>query len=767
MSRKPLVRTLGSRLRLRPPALPLLRSGRARRVLLWAASATLFLALTLALGGLAVVGAPVATVTRVALNVGAVGLGLLLYPLLAPYFERGPSDPIRALWTVLLFALGLLGAFFLQPVVFGAARLDPATGLPADLGAAMDAALVALLEALFAVALLHTLRPLVLFRRTIRAVRMWGAFVVLATLAALASAAAPPDVPNAWPAVVLTVLAVGAMIYVSFRLAWIVPLPFRRKLAALGLAFVLVVVLAFVLVQRSAGTGAAAAMGDSLPLSALFSRSLSELVSFALAFGVLYGSTTFLSLLFHLPTSGTYEQRSGEIRAFRALAELTGSVLDRRQLLAMIASAPVTAGIAEAAWLALVDVRSGSLAPRIVAAEGIAAEAAGRLTDAEALTAEVATTREPLLLGTAAADHRVRARPGDGIGSLLVLPLTAGGQAHGALFAARAVTDGFEEEDAGALATFAGQAALALSHAALFEDALEKERMARELALAREVQQRLLPQHLPEIPGAEIAVAERPAHEVCGDYYDVVELGGGCVGVLVADVAGKGAAAAFYMAELKGIFQSTARLTRSPGAFLAQANEALAGSLGRHAFISAVYGVLDPAAGTFTFARAGHCPVVMARAPERGGGHWLLRADGLGLGLDAGPLFRRTLHEQVVHLAPGDVFALYSDGLVEARNGAGEEYGYDRLTEALCRHRGRDADGLLAALLAEHRAFTGDTPHDDDLTLVVLRWNGRDAPANGVADGDDARAAVAAAAEPPFTVRPAFLSAELGMRSSE
>src|SRR5690606_41172167 len=89
------------------------------------------------------------------------------------------------------------------------------------------------------------------------------------------------------------------------------------------------------------------------------------------------------------------------------------------------------------------------------------------------------------------ADHRVRARPGDGIGSLLVLPLTAGGQAHGALFAARAVTDGFEEEDAGALATFAGQAALALSHAALFEDALEKERMARELALAREVQQRL------------------------------------------------------------------------------------------------------------------------------------------------------------------------------------------------------------------------------------------------------------------------------------
>src|SRR5690606_26929060 len=146
----------------------------------------------------------------------------------------------------------------------------------------------------------------------------------------------------------------------------------------------------FVLVQRSAGMGTAAAVGDRLPLSALFSRSLSELVSFAFAFGVLYGSTTFLSLLFHLPTSGTYEQRSGEIRAFRALAELTGPVLDRRLLVETIASAPVTAGIAEAAWLALVDVKSGSLAPRVVAAEGISAEHAARIIDTEALTAEVA-----------------------------------------------------------------------------------------------------------------------------------------------------------------------------------------------------------------------------------------------------------------------------------------------------------------------------------------------------------------------------------------
>src|SRR5690606_38818683 len=122
---------------------------RARRVLLWTAAGVLFLTVAVAVGGLAVVGAPIAAVTRVALNVGAVGAGLLLYVLLAPAFERDTSDPIRALWTLVLLALGLLAAFFLQPVVFGAARLDPVTRMPDGLSAAMDAALMALLETLF------------------------------------------------------------------------------------------------------------------------------------------------------------------------------------------------------------------------------------------------------------------------------------------------------------------------------------------------------------------------------------------------------------------------------------------------------------------------------------------------------------------------------------------------------------------------------------------------------------------------------------------
>jgi serine phosphatase RsbU (regulator of sigma subunit) len=175
------------------------------------------------------------------------------------------------------------------------------------------------------------------------------------------------------------------------------------------------------------------------------------------------------------------------------------------------------------------------------------------------------------------------------------------------------------------------------------------------------------------------------------------------------------------MAELKGIFQSASKLTRSPKEFLSRANEALAGSLGKNAFITAVYGVMDTAAGTFTLARAGHCPVAHAHADGRVD---LLRAGGLGLGLDRGPLFRHALKEQQIDLQAGDAFVLYSDGLVETRDHLGDEYGYDRLAAAVARHRALAPDDLRDALLHDLYQFAGHDAWDDDLTLVVVKWDG-------------------------------------------
>lgn len=713
----------------------MLAGGRTRRALLWGVVALGYILLVTYHVGITAVGEPPSAITLTLINLSvAACVGVFAF-LLSGFFTRRLFNPARALWTPLVTgALGALLAAGLVAATGGSVEVDLETAVPEGFADVTQIVGVALIETVVALVLLFSLRALVLFKRTAGSVRNWRIMIGLMVAAALVlvgSGATDPVNSNLFH-VILVGAAVVAMVLNAFRLAWIVYLSFRQKMIALGLSVGLIVLLAYFLQMRYVAAGVPMrdmpAVGPELELTltTIFSQPLSQFVVMTFGFGVLYATTAVLSLLFHLPTAAALQQKTGEMEALQALARLSGEVFDRDKLVDTIAGAPVEAGVAQATWLALIDEESGSLAPKIAAANGLTPMQIKALTDYEALARDALAEQDPILLRQAPADHRVRARPGDGIGSLLVLPLRAHAEPLGALFATRAVAEGFEDDDVGALATFAGQAALALNNADLFAERLERERLERELAIAREVQQKLLPQHLPRTPGVALSATSVPAAEVCGDYYDFVEIGDGCFGVIVGDVSGKGTSAAFYMAELKGIFQSASKLTRSPAEFLVRANEALAGSLGKNAFITAVYGVLDTEAGTFTLARAGHCPVAHAHAD---GTVDLLRSDGLGLGLDRGPLFRRALKEQQIELKPGHAFVLYSDGLVETRDHAGNEYGYDRLAAAVARHHGLAPDALRDALLNDLYQFAGHDAWDDDLTLVVVKWDGAsDAP---------------------------------------
>ncbi|HUF09877.1 MAG TPA: PP2C family protein-serine/threonine phosphatase, partial [Rhodothermales bacterium] len=210
-----------------------------------------------------------------------------------------------------------------------------------------------------------------------------------------------------------------------------------------------------------------------------------------------------------------------------------------------------------------------------------------------------------------------------------------------------------------------------------------------------------------------------------GDYYDFVEIGPERWAFIVGDVSGKGTSAAFYMAELKGVFRALSRLTQAPSQFLDYANQALAHSMEKNVFISVVYGILDLEKEQFTLARAGHCPVAMVNGS---GESRYLRTEGLGLGLDRGKLFAKVLEEETISLRRGDVFVLYTDGVVESRNESGEEYGYDRFIDAVRHHHGKPVKEMHSALLADLNRFLGRADYDDDMTLLVLRWDGPSTP---------------------------------------
>jgi len=260
----------------------------------------------------------------------------------------------------------------------------------------------------------------------------------------------------------------------------------------------------------------------------------------------------------------------------------------------------------------------------------------------------------------------------------------------------------------------------------------EKQRLDDELRIAREIQRSLLPTCAPSIPGLSIADLCEPAREVGGDYYDFFDLGPRRLGVLMADVSGKGTSAALYMSELKGLMLALSHTERSPRQLLRTVNHLLSEHLDNRSFITATYAVIDLDAMTLTYSRAGHTPLIVA---ADGVAHVLI-PDGMVLGLripGAADRFDAILEERCRRLVAGDLIVLYTDGITEAMNPSGDFFGDDALTRLLASATDRDAAAVRERVVRDVRAFVGDAEPHDDMTMVVIKVDEacRPVPAHG------------------------------------
>jgi serine phosphatase RsbU (regulator of sigma subunit) len=253
----------------------------------------------------------------------------------------------------------------------------------------------------------------------------------------------------------------------------------------------------------------------------------------------------------------------------------------------------------------------------------------------------------------------------------------------------------------------------------LLRESAEKERLEEELRIARQIQMSLLPQGRIGVDGLRVAALCMPAAEVGGDYYDLLALSDTRLGVVVADVSGKGTSAALYMAELKGLVLSLSRIYESPGTLLKQANRILSANLDSRSFITMTYAVLDTRTRTMRFARAGHNPLIQLEAAT--GRTRVLAPQGLGLGIDPGDRFDDILEEAEVPLVAGDHFLFFTDGLSEAMNPSAELFGEQRLRDLLEGAPELASEPLKERILEEVRAFAAGTAQHDDMTMVLLQ----------------------------------------------
>jgi len=277
------------------------------------------------------------------------------------------------------------------------------------------------------------------------------------------------------------------------------------------------------------------------------------------------------------------------------------------------------------------------------------------------------------------------------------------------------------EDQLGALGQSFNRMSASIEH--LLHVQREKQRLDDELRIVHEIQTSLLPDCPPTYEGLSIADMCVPAREVGGDYYDFFELSPRRLGVLVADVSGKGTSAALYMAELKGLMLALSHEERSPKKLLTRVNHLLADHLDNRSFITMTYGVIDLDARTLTHSRAGHTPLIVV-SDRRADGAEVIVPNGMVLGLrlpGAADRFESLLEEHTLPLEAGDVIVFYTDGVTEAMNVNGDLFSDEALGRVVRSHRGLDASGIRERILRDVHAFVGEAEPHDDMTMVVVK----------------------------------------------
>lgn len=561
----------------------------------------------------------------------------------------------------------------------------------------------------FLLAAFTSWKRLILYQKSKWLIRIWTVFE-LALLFSLVYDSLNIGLSESGDTIVSIILGILILV-LSANMKWVAYLNFKQKWTSLLLLLLTFFYLGYFFYtvnrlsdQITAETTSFLDFGSHIFNLAIFS------------FVIVYSLFSFLVIVFNLPTSSVFEQKLEEVVNFQRISQSIQTEQNEESVYNILLESSVSSVFADSAWL---EIKGANGDPKLFTYQITEKEANG--IQEHLNQHQVKGVLDQNVDKTKNLSKHLGSLRGSRFRSILAFPIYVKGEIIGMLALLKELPDGFNKEMTRIVSAFANQAGISIENFRLMEEAFQNERYKEELKIAKTVQKSLLPDRLECDKDFDIAAFSQSADEVGGDYYDTLRINDHQVALIIADVSGKGTTAAFHMSQMKGIFHSLAQSKNDPKDFMVSANKALIYCLERGSFISAIYFVIDTTTKTIHYARAGHCPVLYYRASEKRAEY--IKDAGAALGMVRDQTYSKLIHSNTIKYSPGDIMVLYTDGITEAKDRKGEEFGYEMLEKSIVKVTDQSPKQIQDQLITDLYEYSGTTDINDDYTTMIVRFN--------------------------------------------
>lgn len=631
-------------------------------------------------------------------------------------------DVIDLLWKLVVIGISCISVIFLFAIIEDYMETDALYPQVKALSASIK--LYALL--IFCLSTIFVYRKLILYQKNKRKVISWHIMQVVFVLGIVrlflgtdpqlgfvmgGTVDEPSQLETIFSRALIPVFFVASLV-LSMNVNWSAYLNFNQKLRSLFL--ILIIVLLFIAFYQKFPF-------DALPHSDDFGGLLTRrylVVGLAFLFPVIYTLFSGLVLIFNLPTSSVFEQRSSELATIQRINQSIQSNLDSEEILRTLLDASLLTSNATGGWIELYNDANHKENLLVTYSKNV------EIAEIEELRRRDNITRAVLDSGKYVHIRNIRSHKHfrfarTRIRSLLALPIQTTRKPIGVIYLLNELAGSFEEATVLSLVGLTEQSGISIENAELVAQSIDLEVYREQLRMAKTFQKQILPQALPGTDKIEFFVQSQEVDEIGGDFYDVTQIGNKYK-IAIGDVSGKGTTAAFYMAETKGIFQALTQLDMGVRDFILTANKALSKCLRKGSFMTLTYVQIDMEQRKLELLRAGHCETLYYDSQQDT--MRILTQGGPGLGIVRNDGFAQYLGEsEHISIHPGDLLILFTDGIIEARNNKMEEFGFDKLQDIVTRLRKTDSRLIVETLVAQVKAFTGGRI-DDDYSILVIKF---------------------------------------------